>query len=369
MVYSRLFKLLQLALGEEPTEAFLGEFSAMSAEEWANLYKQAVKQTVLGLAFAGISKLPSDMRPPLRLLFQWGGGAETISGSNKLMNAEAARLTRFFESYGHRTVILKGQANARLYPDAFARQPGDIDIWLDGGKKAVVNLVKELNLDHSQLHSDHHVHLKKNANGIAVEIHFLPSSGNLNPFTAKRMLKFLNQELDHNELVEEGFYVPTIKFALVMQLSHIQRHYMGGGIGLRQLVDYYVLLQHSSEEDRNEVSGLLKSFGLRYMAGAVMWLLHEKLGLPKDKLLCEPDAKRGEKILAEAMYSGNFGQHSGKPRRRWLFWWTGRRVDNWKRFLFNPSESVFGEIYYWKTFVKNISARVKLGKISLRDVE
>ena len=46
MVYSRLFKLLRLALGEKPVEAFFDEFSAMSAEEWRDLYKQAGKQTV-----------------------------------------------------------------------------------------------------------------------------------------------------------------------------------------------------------------------------------------------------------------------------------------------------------------------------------
>ena len=34
---------------------------------------------------------------------------------NVLMNKEAARLTRIFEDAGHRTAILKGQANARLY--------------------------------------------------------------------------------------------------------------------------------------------------------------------------------------------------------------------------------------------------------------
>ena len=29
----------------------------------------------------------------------------------------------------YQTAILKGQANARLYPDKHARQPGDIDIF------------------------------------------------------------------------------------------------------------------------------------------------------------------------------------------------------------------------------------------------
>jgi hypothetical protein len=30
--------------------------------------------------------------------------------------------------------------------------------------------------------------------------------------------------------VDEGFYVPSVRFALVMQLAHIQRHFLAGGI-------------------------------------------------------------------------------------------------------------------------------------------
>ena len=36
------------------------------------------------------------------------------------------------------TFTLKGQANARLYPDKLSRQPGDIDLWVEGGYKSVV---------------------------------------------------------------------------------------------------------------------------------------------------------------------------------------------------------------------------------------
>ena len=51
-----------------------------------------------------------------------------------------------FEDEGHRTAILKGQANARLYPQPWSRQPGDIDIWVDGGKDKVMETVRRLGL-------------------------------------------------------------------------------------------------------------------------------------------------------------------------------------------------------------------------------
>ena len=41
----------------------------------------------------------------------------------------------------YQTAILKGQANARLYPDKHARQPGDVDIWVEGGRERVLALL------------------------------------------------------------------------------------------------------------------------------------------------------------------------------------------------------------------------------------
>lgn len=282
------------------------------------------------------------------------------------MNKESVRLTKLFESCDRRSVILKGQANARLYPDPFSRQPGDIDIWVSGGKPDVLQLLDDLKLQMDVSPSAYHAQLKKNENGITVEVHFCPSSGNFNPVTTKRMMKFLESELENSILAEEGFYVPSNKFALVMQLSHIQRHFVVEGVGLRQLMDYHVLLTLSTEKERREVAAVLDAFGLKPMAGAVMWLLHKTLGLSENNFLCEPDAGRGRKLLAETMHTGNFGGHGDGLQKKWLFWWMERRVRNLKNMFFNPAEIFFAEICYWIKMVKNMPVRIRLRKISLR---
>lgn len=367
MVRTHLFDLLRLALDEESPKAFLNEFPTLTAEEWASVYEQADRQTLLGVVFSAVKKLSAEKLPPREILFQWSSEAETLAGLNSLMNREAARLTKLFESRGRRTVVLKGQANARLYPDPLSRQPGDIDIWVDGGKSKVLRLLKDLGFESFSTRFAHHALLQNPENGIAEEIHFYPSSGNFNPVTTKRMLRFLNAELNQNELVDEGFYVPSCKFALIMQLSHIQRHYIGNGVGLRQLVDYYVLLKNSSENDRREIAPLLKSFGLHYIASAVMWLLREILNLSSELQLCEPDEKRGRKLLAEILRTGNFGMHIDGPRKNWLEWWGRRRIRSLKNFFFNPPEIVCAEMTYWVGVIKRMPARIRLRKLSLRD--
>ena len=56
----------------------------------------------------------------------------------------------------------------------------------------------------------------------------------------------------------------------------------------------------------------LKYLGLWKFAGAVMYVLHEVLGLAEDKMIVPVDEKRGRLLLAEILDGGNFGRHFTK---------------------------------------------------------
>ena len=56
----------------------------------------------------------------------------------------------------------------------------------------------------------------------------------------------------------------------------------------------------------------LKYLGLWKFAGAVMYVLHEALGLSEEKMIVPMDEKRGKLLLAEILNGGNFGQHFTK---------------------------------------------------------
>ena len=56
----------------------------------------------------------------------------------------------------------------------------------------------------------------------------------------------------------------------------------------------------------------LKYLGLWKFARAVMYVLHEVLGLPEEKMIAPMDEKRGKLLLAEILNGGNFGQYFTK---------------------------------------------------------
>ena len=346
-------------------QAMTGQTCAaeLTAEEWAAVYSVACQQSLVGVLWT----VAKDKPLPLELAMQWVSEAETIRGLNVLLNQEAARLTRLFAEQGRRTAILKGQANARLYPDPLSRQPGDIDIWVEGGRESVLQLLSSsFNLE--GLVSYHHVHLPPTKDGVDVEVHFRPSSGNFNPVTNRRLQRWLEQEILTTKMTEQNFSVPTTRFALVMQLSHIQRHFLAGGIGLRQICDYYLLLKSATNEERREVSALLSSFGLQHGAGALMWVLRDVLHLDKGLMLCQPDSFRGEWMLREVMAGGNFG-HYAKRQQQGLwrqFFASKRRRLHIMRFDF--WEVFWCEVNFWKTIVHTLPTRIKYRTLSLRNI-
>ena len=147
-----------------------------SDEDWQRLFQMAEEQAITSFLFPALEILNKcGQKPPVELLLEWIGLVEQDRSQNELMNSEAARLTALFENEGHQTAILKGQANARLYSNPMSRQPGDIDIWVSGGKERVVQTLRNLHLIDggiSRYHSAgkaedsyHHIHLPKNENG------------------------------------------------------------------------------------------------------------------------------------------------------------------------------------------------------------
>ena len=359
-----LFELLRFAL--DTTGELQCFKEAPSDAQWKAIYELAKRQCVRGVAFSGIKKLPEDKRPARAMLLRWSLDAEAIAGKNKLMNQEAARLTQIFDGAGRKNAILKGQANARLYPDVLSRQAGDIDIWVEGGYKSVRNLLLEQKLMKEEVKTlaRHHIDLPKSKDGIDVEVHYKPVSGI--PFRNGSLQNFLNDEIRKAQIVPEGFYSPSIPFALVMQLAHLQQHFYSEGVGLRQYIDYLMLLRHSTENDRNAAVAIMKRLSMMRVCGAVMWLLQQVFGLKRDLMLYEPDRWRGERLLKLALMDGNFGQYKvvPKPKNVFVRWFKDRmRALSWVPF--DPLNAGLVELKYWRITISLIPKRIKRRRIAL----
>ena len=363
--YQIFFDFLRFCIGSESEKP-----DSLKEADWKELYAIAQKQALMGILFDGIQRLPSsDVGLSRDLLLQWMAQCKMLEKANMRLNDAAIQVSEWFRKKGFRSCILKGQGNALLYPNGLHRTPGDIDIWVEGGDKRVISFVRSISPHEKACY--HHIEFPS-YKGVVVEVHYRPSFL-LCFWHNRRLQKYYErvkeEQFSHRvKLGEQGeVAIPTAEFNLIFQLTHIYAHLMNEGIGLRQLLDYYFVLcdfykvyQNSlnhpvplskegstsltkplscpkredvtalrcSEPLRYKVDGAskpspgcagwdrlgvlqneLKKLGLWKFAGAIMYIMHEVLGMPASRLIVPPNEKYGKFVLNEVLEAGNFGKH------------------------------------------------------------
>ena len=290
---------------------------------WHELYSFASKQALLGLCFEGIERLGEEYPEELKrnpigreLLMTWMGKAQQIRRQNMKVNAVASKLFSMLRVDGMRCCILKGQGNALMYPNPYSRTPGDIDVWIDASRERIMEYAQKK----FELGDDIRLqHLETSLDGVPVELHFFPCSMN-NPIYHARLQKWFKRNADlqcsHIVGLPDGagdVAIPTTAFNVIYQLTHLYHHFFDEGIGMRQIIDYYYVVNNDELlVIRDTLQRELKYLGLWKFAGAVMYVLHEALGLSGEKMIAPMDEKRGKLLLAEILNGGNFGRHFTK---------------------------------------------------------
>ncbi len=312
------FAFLKYCLG------YKGNISrVVDSMDWQELYSFASKQALLGLCFDGIERLGKENPEELRLnpigrelLMTWMGKAQQIRRQNMKVNIVASKFYSMLRGDGLRCCILKGQGNALMYPNPYSRTPGDVDVWIDASRERIMEYTQKK----FELGDDIRLqHLETSLDGVPVELHFFPCSMN-NPIYHARLQKWFRRNADlqcsHIVGLPDGagdIAIPTSVFNVVYQLCHLYHHFFDEGIGMRQIIDYYYVVNNDELlVIRDTLQRELKHLGLWKFAGAVMYVLHEALGLSEEKMIAPMDEKRGKLLLAEILNGGNFGKHFTK---------------------------------------------------------
>ena len=291
--------------------------------DWQQLYSFASKQAILGLCFDGIERLGKEYPEELKrnpigreLLMTWMGKAQQIRRQNMKVNAVASKLFSILREDSLRCCILKGQGNALMYPNPYSRTPGDIDVWVNASRERIMEYTQKK----FELGDDIRLqHLETSLDGVSVELHFFPCSMN-NPIYHARLQKWFRRNVDlqcsHIVGLPDGagdIAIPTTAFNVIYQLCHLYHHFFDEGIGMRQIIDYYYVVNNDELlAIKDNLQKELKHLGLWKFARAVIYVLHETLGLSEEKMIAPMDEKRGKLLLAEILNGGNFGKHFTK---------------------------------------------------------
>lgn len=348
------FELLQVAIGRRT------KFSCTPNEEqWEQIYELCLKHGLLGIGYIGISKIPQEQSPVTELLVKFVHDSLCAQKQNQEVTAHCQELTRKFEEKGYWNIVLKGQSNIENYVIYNNNKPvnigeyrasGDIDVWLvPKGHNLKVHRIKPVVEFSLRLALNagipkprvryNHVKLANIWNE-EVEIHYRPSFLS-SPWRNWRLQKWFEANSLDTPRYWESIPVPTNKFNAIYQLTHIHRHIFEDGIGLRQLLDYYFVLQNTDQSDHTEIYNAISQFGMKTLASAIMWILayiFEPYSINDNNILvltdwkkqwswmiCQPNEKEGRFLLNEIMMAGNFGIYDNRITRSVKFQVFGMR--------------------------------------------
>lgn len=353
MIEQIFFELIRVAIG---TQDMLSR--PPSGEEWKLLYDMAKKQSLVGICFAGVQRLVNSEKEdycgmPEMLYLTWMGMAAKIQQRNEVVNRQCVELEAKISADGYRSYIMKGQGNAVLYNDlALLRQSGDIDIYLEGGFEKVNAFVQRTCPTKEINELEIHYHCLQDTE---VEIHYRPFIMR-NPFKNRKLQRFFAEEgekcFENKIALLNGvgeIAVPTTTFNLVHQMVHIYHHLLIGGVGMRQLMDYYFVLRTSyANDDANDnVLRIISGLGLNRFGSALMWVLGEVFGLERSFMLWEPNEEDGRFLLNEVVLSGNFGNYDERlpqHRNKWQSFWM-LSVHNLRLFRFTYDDWFWGPLW------------------------
>lgn len=308
---SLFYALIRISLGISKEEIHIEE------KDWACLYKNAERQALLGICFNGVSLLNkhSTGTCPKDLYMKWMAIAAQIQHRNGFMNEKCVEVCRELNRAGFGCCILKGQGVAQEYEGELKslRQSGDIDVlmWKEGLSLAecrsrVLNFARKY--DKNAVGSEHHVSIMMGET--EVEMHYAPAYM-CNPFANRRFRKWFGTYNVSKFVQCSGFVAPDADYNIVFLLAHSFRHYLGEGLGMRQVMDYYFVLHNYKRETglNGEIMRMLASFNMAGFARAMMWVMQEVFHMPESMLLCAPDEHRGKLLLRHIMNGGNFGTY------------------------------------------------------------
>ena len=355
------FELIRIAIGSQERLS-----RNPSEKEWKRLFKIAERQRLLGICFYGVKKVASpkydnEASPqpspegkgeskisiPGELYDYWLGTAALIQQQNQRMNKYTQETVKLFRENGFPCCVMKGQSVARLYNEGrrtkdegpnesnslgMFRQSGDIDLWVAGGREKLCEFsIQRFGRVDGMTYHDVHIPLWKDTE---VEAHFKP--GNMfNPFHDKKLQKFFKQ---YEPTIDSSIDAPA-EFNVIYILQHCFMHFLERGIGMRQVMDYYFVLQSRrptptpSLNSEGNLETILRNCGLLKFAKAMMWVLMHAFECINDHdndkptpnpslkgrenlnwrerypwMIVEPDEKEGKFVLKEIMHTGNFGK-------------------------------------------------------------
>lgn len=278
-----LLTLVRMSLWERQER-----FDPMSEAQWRDLLEESRRQAVAGLVCRGTGYLNKVLMPSAATRISLLADLDAIEKRSAHVERTAEELVSMFRGRGFSPVVQKGPAVAAMYVHPLSRRSGDIDLYFGLFEFEAVRSMVECS---------------------GVKVNDAPD-GSINYIWNDVTVEHHREFFDSSDQFA-GVKVPSPEADMLLLSSHILKHAIGSGIGLKQLCDMAVacraldgkynradILEHLSEAHLIRWQRLLDTFLLDYLGVEEQYLPTLSAGMER------LDASPLLKIVTEG---GNFG--------------------------------------------------------------
>lgn len=318
----QLFALVRSAIWNDecPLELFTNEV------DWQSIISMANVQTLTAIVFDAFERLNSALKAELvpisvKLLLKWYAITVKVEAQNKAQNNDLLSLEACCHDAGIKTLLLKGQGCASLYPRPEHRHCGDIDLFVgleqyDAMKELL--RVKGIELEKETRKDLHFMWNRTPVECHKIAVHYYHPSIN-------KPLQRINRAEEWHDLasfevngVNVSLFNPTYNAFFIFM--HIHHHFVQTGVGLRQVCDWTLHLKSNEDSiDWNRLHEYVKSVRVMKAWNAFYGFAKSYLDL---HLNDEPLWMRTysiadvEFVKRDIMQVGNFGKTSESMQHR-----------------------------------------------------
>lgn len=303
-------------------EALSGGEADLSAEpDWWAIYRDMSQQAVAPLGYE-IYKKRKGSFTDTDLDREWSQSViEQYSSWYMLMYCQQ-ELVNLLSSAGFDFAIMKGMANAVLYPVPELRKSGDIDFLV---REDEYESVYQLLLDNGYSKTEeldkaeYHVVLTKD--DVVFELHKRPGGAKMDGSPESRaLIDFFSHGLDNVENVEVDKYsfpvLPTLQNGMTL-LIHFAGH-MREGVGIRHLLDWMVYADHylSDQYWEEHFCAEAEKVHLKDLTKVMTKVCQRCFGLNNELTWCrDADSSSCRQLLEYLISEGDFGKKGAFENR------------------------------------------------------
>ncbi|MDY3120512.1 nucleotidyltransferase family protein [Porphyromonas somerae] len=266
-----------------------GTDSEPTIQQAPHLWRLAKQHQVEGMIADQLLTLP-DL--PMNISVQLMSYLQSLERLSNDMSSVLAKLYKELKALNIHPILVKGHANAALYPNPLLRTVGDIDLYFQNKsdfEKVIEMMSRRGYKIHSETKNSKLLHKAVQMDTFLLECHgqllYLPMTTKNRVF--EEYYSELLKDAEKKSILIDG--VPVQVLPAELQLIHTFLHFFGdflyGGANFKRLLDwYFVVSKYGQAIDQDRLSRLLKEMKLKYQVGLFGELLNRWFELPAESI-------------------------------------------------------------------------------------